>query len=244
VTRVALVTGGSRGIGGAVVARLAEDGYDVAFCYRADAAAADGTAAVAAASGVRVLAMAVDVSDRAQAGAFVELAADRLGPPSVVVTCAGVTRDALLARMRPEQWREAIDVNLGGTINVCQAAVGGLLRRGSGCIVTLSSVSGRYGSAGQANYSAAKAGIIGYTRSLARRCGDRGVRVNVVCPGLIDTDMTREMAGPARDQILGQIPLGRSGSAREVADVVAFLVSGAAGYVTGAVIGVDGGLPG
>lgn len=239
---VALVTGGSRGIGAAVVTRLAEDGFDVAFCYRSGAEAAERTAASVTASGRRVLAHAADVADEAQARAFVERTAERLGPPSAVVTCAGLTRDALLARMREEQWREVLDVNLGGTVNICRAAVGSLLERRTGSIVTTSSVAGRYGSAGQANYAAAKAGIIGYTRSLARRCGDAGVRANVVCPGFIETDMTRELNDRTRSGILAKTSLGRAGTAREVADLVSFLVSGSADYITGQVVGVDGGL--
>lgn len=238
----ALVTGGSRGIGAAVAVRLAGDGLDVAFCYQANHAEADRVAAQISGAGVRVLAHQADVSDAGMMREFVARAVSSLGELAVIVTCAGIIADGMLARMREEQWRTVIDVNLGGTVNACQAAAGLLTERGAGSIVTMSSVAGRHGNAGQANYSAAKAGIIGFTQSLARSCGRHGVRANVVCPGLIDTDMTRDLTRRARDDISSQIPLGRLGAAGEVAELVSFLASDRASYITGQVLGVDGGI--
>jgi 3-oxoacyl-[acyl-carrier protein] reductase len=238
----ALVTGGSRGIGAAVALRLAEDGLDVAFCYQANHAAADRVASQISRAGARVLAHQADVSDPGMMREFVARAVASLGELSVIVTCAGIIQDGLLPRMRQDQWRTVVDVNLGGTVNTCQAAAGLLGERGAGSIVTLSSVAGRYGNAGQTNYSASKAGIIGFTLSLARSHGRHGVRANVVCPGLIDTDMTRDLSSRARADITQQIPLGRLGAAEEVAELVSFLASDRSGYITGQVLGVDGGI--
>jgi 3-oxoacyl-[acyl-carrier protein] reductase len=238
----ALVTGGSRGIGAAVAVRLASDGLDVAFCYQANHAEADRVAGQISRAGARALAHQADVADPGMMREFVARAVATLGELSVLVTCAGIIRDSLLPRMRQDQWRDVIDVNLGGTVNACQAAAGLLRERGAGSIVTLSSVAGRQGNAGQANYSASKAGVIGFTRSLARSCGSHGVRANVVCPGLIDTDMTRDLSDRARADIGQQIPLGRFGTSAEVAELVSFLASDRSSYITGQVLGIDGGI--
>ncbi|MFF7725176.1 3-oxoacyl-ACP reductase FabG [Streptomyces sp. NPDC008001] len=241
---VALVTGGSRGIGRAVVTRLAEDGYDVAFCYRSRSDDAEAAAEAARAAGARVHARQVDVAEAAAAREFVTAAARELGPPDAVVTCAGITRDRPLALMADEEWREVIDTNLSGTYHVCRAAVFPLMKRRKGAIVTLSSVAGVHGSAAQANYAASKAGIIGFTRSLAREGGKYGIRANVVAPGLITTDMTADLPAEVTKRHLEAIPLGRAGTPEEVADLVAYLVSDRAAYLTGQVVEINGGMPG
>ncbi|WP_424186483.1 3-oxoacyl-ACP reductase FabG [Actinokineospora sp. G85] len=239
---VALVTGGSRGIGRAVVARLARDGYDVAFCYRSRPDAAEEVVADARAHGARVLARKVDVGSGAEVRDFVSGTEDELGPLDALVTCAGIIRDGLLVRMSQDDWRSVIDTNLDGTYNAVRAAVFSLMKRRTGAVVTMSSVAGVHGSAGQVNYSASKAGIIGLTRALAKEVGPFGVRANVVAPGLIETDLTGEMTAAARSKIVDGVPLGRVGTVDDVADLVSFVVSDRASYITGQVLGVDGGL--
>ncbi|MFF4507773.1 3-oxoacyl-ACP reductase FabG [Streptomyces sp. NPDC001401] len=239
---MALVSGGSRGIGRAVVVRLAHDGFDVAFCYRANAGAAAEAVEAAAGSGARVVAHRVDVASLEEVRAFTEAAESELGPLDAVVTCAGLIRDTPLLGMSGEDWRAVMATNLDGTYNVCRAAVFSFMTRRTGCVVTLSSAVGVHGHAMQSNYAASKAGIIGFTKSLAKECGKYGVRANVVAPGLIDTDMTAALSEAAKKDILDAIPLGRFGAAGEVADLVSFLVSDRARYISGQVLGVDGGL--
>ncbi|WP_413808803.1 3-oxoacyl-[acyl-carrier-protein] reductase [Streptomyces sp. OE57] len=241
-SRVALVTGGSRGIGRATVERLARDGFDVAFCYQSNEAAALELEKEVMETGVRVLSRRVDVRDAGAVRALVAETEQTLGPIDVAVTAAGITRDNPLLLMKDDEWHDVLDVNLDGVYHVCRSVAFGMMKRKSGVIVNISSVAGVYGNATQSNYSASKAGIIGFSRALAKEVGRYGIRANVVAPGFIDTDMTSVLTGQVKDKALESVPLGRLGRADEVADLVSYLVSDRAAYVTGSVVQIDGGI--
>lgn len=241
-SRVALVSGGSRGIGRACVLRLAEDGYDVAFCYHSNSDAALLLEKEVLELGVRVTSQQVDVSDGGAVRAWVANVTEELGPVDVAVTSAGITRDNPLVLMTDDEWHGVLDTNLDGVYHVCKAVVFDMMKRRNGSLVNISSVSGVYGNPTQSNYSASKAGIIGFTKALAKEVGRYGIRANVVAPGLIETDMTARLAEPARKKMLQSVPLKRLGTAEEVADLTSFLASDRAGYVTGSVFQIDGGL--
>lgn len=239
---VALVTGASKGIGAACAIALARAGYDVGIGYASDADGAQTTAAAVRAAGREVLVHQADVSDEKEAAGLVSAVEEALGPLDALVLNAGITRDGPALRMDSEDWSAVIDTNLSGAFYTARPALRGMLRRRAGSIVAISSIVGLSGNAGQVNYAAAKAGMLGMVKSLAREAAPRGIRVNAVAPGYITTDMTAALPEQLRERILEHTPLGRFGTPEDVAAAVRFLCSDDAGFMTGAVLSVDGGL--
>ncbi len=240
--RIALVTGGSRGIGAAICDELAAAGAVVAVNYARNADAAAAVCERIAAAGGTAHAVQGDIGSAAGAAALVEHVESEIGPIGVLVNNAGITRDDLIMRLSEESWREVIDTNLGGAFFTCRAVARPMMKRRAGAIVNMSSIVGVRGNAGQTNYAASKAGLLGLTKSLAKELGSRGIRVNAIAPGYIATELTDALPEAARDAILGATPLGRLGEPEDVARAVRFLVSDAAAFVTGDVLAVDGGL--
>jgi 3-oxoacyl-[acyl-carrier protein] reductase len=238
-SRYALVTGGSRGIGAAIAKRLARDGYDVVISFRTRRDAAEAVASEIAAAGRRAWLEPFDVTDRGAARTALERLLVERGVPAAVVLNAGITRDGLLGMMSDADWDQVIATGLGAFFNVVRPLVGELLRARRGRIVAIASVSGLMGNAGQVNYSAAKGGLIAAVKALSREIGKRGITVNAVAPGLIDTEMVKDLP---LERMLQAVPLGRLGRPEEVAAAVSYLCSEDAGYVTGQVLSVNGGL--
>lgn len=240
--RIALITGGTRGIGRAVAVKLASLGADVALFYAGNAQAAEETLREVQALGVRAAAYQCDVSDGEAVAKAVAEARSALGPFDILVNNAGITRDGLSMRMREEDFRRVVDVNLTGAFLVSKAVMPDFIKKRAGRIINIASVAGLMGNAGQANYSAAKAGMIGLTKTLARELAARNITVNAVAPGFIKTEMTGAMKEEVLQQALKAVPLNRIGEAEEIAEAVAFLAGDASAYITGQVLQVDGGL--
>jgi 3-oxoacyl-[acyl-carrier protein] reductase len=235
---VAIVTGASRGIGRAIAVSLADAGARVA-CVARDL---DRARAAAGGIGNGAHGFACDVSDPEACSGLVEAVEAELGPVGILVNNAGVTRDNILVRLREDDWDAVLDTNLGGAFHMTRAVARGMMKRRSGRIVNIASVVGLTGNRGQANYAASKAGLVGFSKSVAQELGSRNVLVNVVAPGFIETDMTAELGAEARDALSERIPLGRIGAPADVAAAVRFLVGPGAAYITGQVLVVDGGM--
>lgn len=238
--RVAIVTGASRGIGRAVARTLAAAGASVVAGARGENAA--GVVQEITAAGGKAIAVPLDVTDEASITAAVAAAAAAFGKVDILVNNAGITRDTLMLRMKRDDWDAVIATNLTGAFTCTQAVLKGMIKQRYGRIVTISSVVGQSGNAGQANYAASKAGLIGFSKALAREVASRNITVNVVAPGLIDTDMTRAITDAAQQDWAASIPLGRLGTPDDIAAAVCFLASDAASYITGHVLAVNGGM--
>ena len=239
--RVAIVTGGTRGIGAAIAVSLAEHGASVVVSGR-DADRVQSAVKTMEGLGGRVVGLVADAAKREDAERLVDMAKQEFGRLDVVVNNAGITRDALLVRMKDDDWDHVMEVNLRGAFLMMRAATKVMMRQRSGRIINIASAAGAMGNAGQVNYSAAKAGLIGLTKASARELAHWSILVNAVAPGLIETDMTAGIPEAARQAFLAQVPLGRIGTAREVAEVVGFLAGDGASYVTGQIFHVNGGL--
>lgn len=238
---IALVTGASRGIGQAIALQLAADGATVIGTATSQAGAEAITDYLKAA-GANGLGMVLNVTDQASIDEVLSSIGDQFGTPTILINNAGITRDNLLMRMKDEEWDAIMQTNLTSIFRVSRACLRGMMKAKQGRIISIASVVGVSGNAGQTNYSAAKAGVIGFSKSLAREVGSRGITVNVVAPGFIDTDMTRALPEAQKSALLGQIPLNRLGQAGEIANAVAFLASPGAAYITGETIHVNGGM--
>ena len=234
--RVAFVTGGTRGIGRAIVERLKNDGFEVAAGYSGNEAAAQ-----ACASELGVMVVKGNVGSFEDCGRAVELVTAELGPIEVLVNNAGITRDGVFHKMTPEQWSEVIRVNMDSVFNMTRHVIEGMRDRGWGRVINISSINGQKGQMGQTNYSAAKAGVIGFTKALALENARKGVTVNCIAPGYIDTEMVGAMDQKVLDSIVAQIPVGRLGKGEEIADMVSWLSGEHAGYVTGSTLSLNGG---
>ncbi|MEZ4500363.1 MAG: 3-oxoacyl-[acyl-carrier-protein] reductase [Thermomicrobiales bacterium] len=241
-SKVAIITGGTRGIGLAIARRLASDGYDLVLSYRGDAAVADAAAHELASTGRNIRVLASDVSDADSAGALIEHTITEFGRIDALINNAGITRDTLIMRMSEDDWDSVLTTNLKGAFLCSKAAIRPMLRQRSGRIVNITSVVGLVGNAGQANYAAAKAGLVGLTKSTAKEVGSRGITVNAIAPGFIETRLTDVLSDELKDTLLKTVPLGRFGTPEDVSGAVAFLLSPDAAYITGHVLTIDGGL--
>jgi 3-oxoacyl-[acyl-carrier protein] reductase len=240
--RVALVTGGGRGLGRAIAVRLAQEGAKVAISYRSNDAAAGETAELVRQAGAGCETFKGDVSSSEDVEALMKGVGEAFGPVEILVNNAGTTRDNILLRMKDEEFEEVLATNLKGTYLCTRAVLRGMVRARWGRIVNISSVVGLVGNAGQANYAASKAGMIGFTKSVAREVAGRGITANAVAPGYVETELTGRLPENVKERILGQVPVGRFGEPEEIAEVVAFLAGERAAYVTGQTIAVDGGM--
>ena len=242
VGKVALVTGGSRGIGRAIALKLAENGADVAINYAGNTAAAEEVKAAIEQMGRKALLIQCSVADTDGVQAMVNQVVKELGRLDILVNNAGITRDGLLMRMKEADWDDVMNTNLKGVYNCSKAVMRTMMKQKSGWIVNMASVVGEMGNAGQANYAAAKAGVIGFTKSLAKEVASRGITVNAIAPGFIATDMTSVLSDDQKAEMARTIPLGRAGQPEDVANAVLFLASEGAAYITGQVLNVDGGM--
>jgi 3-oxoacyl-[acyl-carrier protein] reductase len=238
---IALVTGASRGIGKAIAAVLGSRGATVVGTATSESGA-QGISESLAAHGTRGAGKVLNVTDPDSIAALIKDVQTEYGAPTILVNNAGITRDNLLMRMKDDEWNDVIDTNLTSVFRMSKACLRGMMKARGGRIITITSVIGATGNPGQANYAATKAGVIGFTKSLAREIGSRGITVNAVAPGFIDTDMTRALPEEQRDALLGQIALGKLGAVEDVANAVAFLASGDAAYISGETLHVNGGM--
>lgn len=239
---VALITGGSRGIGRVVALNLAKEGYNITFCYTSNEAAAQETAAEIEKTGVKALAVKADVSNESDVNALVQAARDAFGPIEVLVNNAGITRDGLLLRMSEKDISDVLDTNLKGAFFCTKAVLKDMMKSRYGKIINITSIVGVTGNAGQSNYAASKAGLIGFTKSVAKEYGSKGICVNAVAPGFIETEMTEKLPEEVKNTYLERISLKRFGTPEDVANVVSFLAGHKSDYVTGQVIEVTGGM--